>query len=212
MKTLFGILALAAIPTAFAASVQGTSAISSTAFTNLNGNMQNQRIKNDGLTVAWGCGSDKVTFTPTCFNAALCCPFKVGQLTWKNDSKSYQNGQWSATLNVGLKFDKPGIPNQVFNLDVSYAKTKMGESITLPTNFQTKVVTVNNIQYTIKLKGFEKNPCSPGNLCAETWTTPNCTTSTVDLYGEVCATPVPEPASLAALGIGAAALLRRRKK
>jgi hypothetical protein len=211
----FALIALSLVAGASATDkVSGTSKISSTAFKNLTGSATNKKISKDGLKVSWNSGKDQIYFTPTSFQASLDSPFKVGKLCWNNDSMILDLcGDFSVDLKVGLKFDNPGLGTQVFNVNLKHNSEllTLADKVTLPTTFESKKVVVDNIEYTIKLVGFNKASGS-GSYSNGKWTMPECGSGCLDLYAEVDAKPVPEPATLAVLGLGAASFIRRRKK
>jgi hypothetical protein len=204
-----GVIALGAMSMA---TVKGSTAVSETCFNTLTGNAPNKRITNNNLVVAWGRSNDCLYFTPTSFQAALDSPFKLGRLCWTNGKDKYEvNSSFNVKLNVGVKI--PNTPanlgTKVFSMDISHTDLKGGQdTTTLPTSFVPQSMTVGQTVYTLKVLGFR--PSANANNVG-TWQTPEGTTNCLDLYGELEASPVPEPATMATLGLGALALIRRRR-
>ncbi|MEQ1821148.1 MAG: choice-of-anchor K domain-containing protein [Fimbriimonadaceae bacterium] len=202
-------LVVAAISSATAI---GTTSVPQTCFNTLTGNLSNLRLSNNNLVVNWGSKGDCLYFTPTSFNAPLGQAFKVGRLCIFNVKDKYdQNGSFNVNLQVGIKFDVPGQGLLVCTLPISHTDVRgANDHTTLPTTFQPKNIVLNGRNYTFSLLGFKSGGASSASV--GDWVTPGGTTTCLDLFGKLEAAPVPEPASMAALGLGVAALLRRRRK
>lgn len=203
------VLGLAVISAAsFAQNANGTSNTADSRFTSATGNLNNITISNP-REVKWG--KDKknsLEFMPKTFTTVNSNPFKVGSLQWNNSGKYDQDGNMAIQLNIGLNYGSRG--SGLMALDLKYAESKSGtDKFTLPGQEKYGTAVIDGQTYNVRLAGF-KHVSGGGKLDGLKWTNTNC--DTIDIYAklEPCP-PVPEPASMAALGLGIVALIKRRR-
>jgi PEP-CTERM motif len=204
------VLGLAVISAASFAQVNanGTSNTPDSRFTSATGNLNNITISSSRV-VKWG--KDKrnsLEFMPKTFTTVNSNPFKVGSLQWNNSSYGDQDGSMSVSLNIGLNYGARGAG--LMALDLKYTESKYGtDKFALPGAEKYGTAVIDGQTYNVHLAGF-KHVSGGGKIDGLKWTNSNC--DTIDIYAklEPCP-PVPEPASMAALGLGVVAMIKRRR-
>lgn len=197
------------VSAANAQSFTGTTRDADTRFTSLTGTVNNKKIVN-AYRISWGCGST-LDFVPKTLNVTPGQRFRLGTLEWCN-AKGTRGGTMLTNMQVGLNFGNTGHGVVDFNLALNQSQDCNGQScFTLPATANNGRLVLNGQAYTVTLAGFEHNS-GRGRIVGNQWCTPTGTLDKVDVFATITPDAVPEPATLACLGIGAAALIRRRKK
>lgn len=191
----------------FAQNANGTSNTGDSKFTSATGSLSNIAISSPRL-VKWGkYKKNSLEFITSTFTTNAGVPFKAGSLTWINGDKD-QDGSMNVSLNVGLNYGARG--SGLMALDLKYTEKKYGSDVfTLPTSAKLGSATIDGRAYDVVLAGF-KHKTGGGSLTGTSWCNPNC--DTIDIYAKLEPSAVPEPASMAALGLGIAAVIRKRRR
>jgi len=204
------VLGLAVLSAAsFAQNANGNSNTADSRFTSATGNVGNITITGtNSRTVKWGYEKrNSLEFVPKTFTTSGTSAFKVGSLQWINSDKKDVDGTMNVALNIGLNYGSRG--SGLMALDLKYTESKYGtDRFNLPTNARIGTATIDGLTYDVRLAGF-KHASGDGKLDGTKWTNKYC--DTIDIYAKLEPCPVPEPASMAALGLGVAALIRRRR-
>lgn len=204
--------ALATIASAFAAgeTVVVKSLSPDTCFVNVTGNLYNQTIVNR-YDLFWGkYKNNNMKFKPVTTTANLDgTAFRVGQLQWFNSINYDKTGTMKTNLQIGLDLGSAGSGTMAFEMNYAESSSTTGKNDkwTLPTT-ATGQALINGQLYNVKLAGFG-NQNGYGTLNGNVWANSEMQYSTIDVYAQFEA--VPEPASMAALGLGVLALARRRR-
>lgn len=204
------VLGLAVLSAAsFAQNANGTSNTGDSRFTSATGSVSNITITgSNSRTVKWGYEKrNSLEFVPKSFTTVNGNAFKVGSLQWLNSDKKDQDGTMNIGLNIGLNYGSRG--SGLMALDLKYTESKYGtDRFDLPTNARIGTATIDGLTYDVRLAGF-KHASGDGKLSGSKWTSKYC--DTIDIYAKLEPCPVPEPASMAALGLGIAAVIKRRR-
>ena len=190
----------------FAQNASGTSNTGDSRFTSASGNLSNITISSS-REVKWGkYKKNSLEFMPSTFTSNAGTPFKVGSLQWNNGDKD-QDGTMNVGLNVGLNYGARG--NGLMALNLKYTESKYGNDyFTLPSSAGLGTATIDGLTYNVTLTCF-KHKTGNGKIVGDKWSNFGC--DTIDIYAKLEPCPVPEPASMAALGMGIAAIIRKRR-
>jgi hypothetical protein len=168
-----------------------------------------------------------LTFTPaTPFSSPLETAFKIGTLSYYNGTTESGTNPTAVNLQIGMDFIAPpaGLQTFAFTLDLDSTNNtnnavNSADYVIFPSDYPSTEFLIGSTEYTLKITGFE-NVIGDGYLSSTDsgFHVEEGKTASADLYAEVTSdvtgvgSSVPEPASLAVLGLGAAGLLLRRKK
>ncbi|MEN9867220.1 MAG: hypothetical protein RL748_2810 [Pseudomonadota bacterium] len=224
MKKLlsFALIASFAAVSAHAADVIGTS---SAVFTNpqpLNTTFSgvNTNSFTWGNPGNFGVGANNLTFTGSNFDVNLNTPFKLGTLSYFNGTTSAGSNASSLDFKTQLNFTQPGIPAvfSTFTLGLnSTANTSDPVASADFVNFNSLTSSsrfvIGDITYTIKIDGF-RNVVGDGFLesNAHQFHVQEGRRASAELFGTVTAVPEPETYAMMLAGLGALALVARRKQ
>lgn len=183
-----------------------------TCFTTATGSVGNISIPNR-FEVRWGYQSKNILkFVPQTFTATDNASFRVGQLSWFNSIYKDTNGTMDTNLQIGMDFGARG--SGLVSMDIKYQENKSttgsNDKFTLPTDFKFGTAIVDGKLYDVKLAGYKHNN-GAGSLTGTMWKNKEMQWDTIDIYAKLEPSAVPEPASMAALGLGIAALIKRRR-
>jgi PEP-CTERM motif len=190
----------------FAQNASGTSNTGDSRFTSASGSLSNITISSS-REVKWGpYKKNSLEFMPSTFTTNATQPFRVGSLQWNNADRD-QNGNMNVALSVGLNYGSRG--SGLMALNLKYTESKYGSDyFTLPTSAALGTATIDGLTYNVSLAGF-KHKTGQGSISYNKWCNPGC--DTIDIYAKLEPCPVPEPASMAALGMGVVAIIRKRR-
>jgi len=133
---------------------------------------------------------------------------QVGQLNYYNRANHYATtGTLNAATVLTLKYNVPSGPaiSLNFNVNGTYNTTTNCWHFTIPTT--EKYATSGGRVYGVKLTGIGSVGTTAYTLCPGA---PGATTSAA-IFAQIRSAAVPEPATFAAMGIGALALMRRKR-
>lgn len=139
----------------------------------------------------------------------------IGEIRWVNNASYYTDQNFLVNYTFTLAFTQPSnqSDSQIFNLRITQPTNPTPDYVFNLSNatlgglgpFTLAGVTVSDIHFGLI------NPL--GSYNGSTWTNPENTISRLGIYADFTATSVPEPGTLAMLGIGLLGLgLVRRKK
>ena len=156
-------------------------------------------------------GFGSLSFAASSFSSDFNSPFKLGQLTYFNGTTVSGTEASSVDLSIGLSFSAPPIPTSFSNFNLSLINTPNVGTPADAADFlffngaqSLAPFLINGIAYNVTITGF-------GNVVGDGFLTSNSSqlhvvegkSATADLFAVVSvANTVPEPGSLALLGLG----------
>jgi len=205
------------------ASAATLSGDSSGVFTGENGD--NASFAGNVLTWPTDGDDDKSTLTIDNFNFSEPVPIgvsqvQVGQLIWFNASSpaSVTPDEFTATGDIELNFTSPSgaVGTQMASFTIENTANPEGDLITAMAldGFDFDFTLPLDLGSGVSVTGFTADlvGLSPGTFANGLWSNPENTTSTLGIYANIAAVPLPAAGWLLLAGLGGLAAVRRRRK
>lgn len=169
-----------------------------------------------GNANGFGVGANQLSFAGTAFNTGIDSLFKVGDLTYFNGTTALGSTVASVPLNVLLEFTDPFGFDESFGFNFNLVSTPNtndpdeSADFVFPINsFGSSNFSFNGIDYTLQLTGFSQDG---GATSVSEFRVREGERATAAVFGRITAASVPEPASMAGLGILGIYFIVRRQK